>query len=261
MHPKKRFGQHFLRDKNIIQRIIQVIKPQPTDHIVEIGPGLGALTTELLPIVGKMDAVEIDRDLVIKLQAVCSKLGELHIHQMDVLDFLFVELTQKKHSLRVVGNLPYNISTPLIFHLLNEIDCIYDMHFLIQKEVADRIAAQSGSKKYGRLSVMVQYFCQAESLFTVAPESFYPAPKIQSTVIRLTPHAKIALPAKNKELFAQIVKQGFNQRRKTIHNSLKSLISTEQLAALNIDTNARAEQLTINDFVRIANLLVNPNCV
>ncbi len=260
MKPRKRFGQNFLQDQNIVQKIITAIAPQEGQHIVEIGPGFGALTTQLLPIVKTMDAIELDRDLIPKLQNTCSNLGQLNIHQADVLKFDFKKLgratgratSQSPVRLRIIGNLPYNISTPLIFHLLKQIDCISDMHFMLQKEVVDRLAAQPGTKIYGRLSVMVQYFCQVTKLFTVPPSAFYPQPKVYSAFVRLIPHKKIPIPAKDIKILENVVKQAFSQRRKTIQNSLKKLISSEQLINLNINPKLRPEQLSVEDFVKIS---------
>ncbi len=252
---RKRFGQNFLQDKNIIARIIAAIAPHKNEHIVEIGPGLGALTTSLLPIIKSMDAVELDRDLIPKLENICRDLGELTIHQADVLKFDFATLALAKNSLRIVGNLPYNISTPLLFHLLQQIDYIQDMHFMLQKEVAERIAASSGTKNYGRLSIMIQYFCEVEILVQVPPTAFYPVPKVDSAVVRLIPHKKIATPAKNIDNLEKLVKQAFSKRRKTLHNNLKGLITDEQLQQLGIDPQIRAERLEVADFVKLSNLL------
>jgi 16S rRNA (adenine1518-N6/adenine1519-N6)-dimethyltransferase len=255
--PKRRFGQNFLQDQNIVKKIITAIAPKKGQHMVEIGPGLGALTRELLPILKVMEVIELDRDLIPKLQNACTNLGQLNIHQADVLQFDFKKLLRATRrapgQLRIVGNLPYNISTPLIFHLLKQIDCISDMHFMLQQEVVDRLAAQPGSKTYGRLSVMVQYFCQVTKLFTVPPGAFYPAPKVYSAFVRLIPHKKISLPVTDSDMLEKVVKQAFNQRRKTIQNSLKKLISSEQLINLNINPKLRPEQLTVEDFVKICN--------
>jgi 16S rRNA (adenine1518-N6/adenine1519-N6)-dimethyltransferase len=248
--PRKRFGQNFLQDKNIIQKIINAIAPKKGDHIVEIGPGLGALTTQLLPILKTMDVIELDRDLIPKLQAKCKDLGQLNIHQADVLKFDFKKLDD---HLRIVGNLPYNISTPLIFHLLKQLDGILDMHFMLQKEVVERLAATPSNKNYGRLSVMVQYFCQVTKLFAVTPRAFYPVPKVESALVRLIPHKKVSLLARNTTLLEKVVKTAFSQRRKTIQNSLKALITQQQLIELNIDPKLRAEQLSVDDFVKISN--------
>ncbi len=253
--PRKRFGQNFLRDKNIIQKIIKAIAPKKTDHIVEIGPGLGALTVQLLPILKTMDVVELDQDLASKLQTICRNLGELCIHQADALRFDFKKLIRDKHLLRIVGNLPYNISTPLIFHLLKQIDYIRDIHFMLQKEVVQRLAAKPNCKNYGRLSVMVQYFCQVKELFTVSPRAFYPVPKVESALIRLVPRKKILLPAKNISALEEVVKLAFNQRRKMIQNCLKGLVSNKQFNNLNISPKLRPEQLSVEDFVKISNVI------
>ncbi len=252
---RKRFGQNFLQDKNIIKKIIAAIDPNENEHIVEIGPGLGALTKHLLPLVASLDVIELDRDLIPRLANNCRDLGELRIHQGDVLKFDFSTLAPSKHSLRIVGNLPYNISTPLLLHLLHQTDFIQDMHFMLQKEVAERIAAPSGIKNYGRLTVIVQYFCKVEILVQVPPTAFYPVPKVDSAVVRLVPHEKIALPAKNIANLEKLVKQAFSQRRKTLHNNLKGLITDEQLQQSGIDPQIRAERLEVADFVRLSNLL------
>lgn len=253
--PRKRFGQNFLQDKNIILKIIEAIAPIKTDHIVEIGPGLGALTVQLLPILKTMDVIELDRDLIPKLQTTCRNLGKLNIHQADALQFDFKKLVKNKQLLRVVGNLPYNISTPLIFHLLKQINYIRDMHFMLQKEVARRLAAKPNNKDYGRLSVMVQYFCEITELFTVGPHAFYPVPKVESALVRLVPHEKILLPVKDISILEKVVKLAFNQRRKMISNCLKGLVSNEQFNSLNIDLKLRPEQLSVEDFVRISNII------
>jgi 16S rRNA (adenine1518-N6/adenine1519-N6)-dimethyltransferase len=254
MQAKKRFGQNFLHDHNIIQKIIHVIEPKQSDNFVEIGPGKGALTTQLLPLVSKLDAVELDRDLIPELTANCSNYNNLTVYQADALEFN-IAILPKAQKARIVGNLPYNISTPLIFHLLDQIDEIEDMHFMLQKEVAERIAAKPNNKIYGRLSVMVQYFCQPELLFIVKPAAFYPIPKVDSCFLRLVPHKKIPHPVKDPNLLSKIVKQAFGQRRKTITNSLRSLIASDQLRQLDIDPKLRAENLSIIDFVKICNLL------
>ncbi len=260
---KKRFAQNFLHDQNIVQKIIAAVAPKKGEHVVEIGPGLGVLTAKLLPILKSMDVIEIDRDLIPKLQGACAGLGQLNIHQADVLKFDFKNLRATRvgaihgvgaiHELplRIVGNLPYNISTPLIFHLLQQIEYIADMHFMLQKEVADRLAAQPGTKIYGRLSVMVQYFCQVTKLFIVPPGAFYPVPKVYSAFVRLTPHKKISVPVKDTAILEKIVKLAFNQRRKMIQNSLKTLISGEELINLNINPKLRPEQLSVEDYIKI----------
>lgn len=260
--PKKHFGQHFLRDQQVIQHIIQVIDIQPADHLVEIGPGLGALTTSLLSLVTSLDVIELDRDLIPKLRNLCEKAsGKLNIYQADVLKFDFATLISTPSPLRIVGNLPYNISTPLLFHIIKNINIIKDMHFMLQLEVAQRLAAAPGSKDYGRLSVMVQYYCNVDLLFQVAPQSFYPAPAVDSAFVRLTPFVpnKRKFTAQNIDVFSNVVRAAFAQRRKTIHNNLKQIISADTLDAelrkLNIDPASRAEELTVEKFVQISNVL------
>jgi 16S rRNA (adenine1518-N6/adenine1519-N6)-dimethyltransferase len=254
MHrPRKRFGQHFLHDQAIIQRIIAAVAPQQSQHLVEIGPGLGALTFPLLQTINSLDVIEIDRDLIAELQAHAQ--AKLIIHQQDALKFDFATLATRG-SLRVVGNLPYNISTPLIFHLLSYAAVITDMHFMLQKEVVDRMVAAADSDDYGRLSVMVQYHCQVESLFDVPPESFTPPPKVNSSVIRLIPYTTLPFPAKNYDQFAALVKQAFSQRRKTLRNSLKKMIDEAGWQQANIDPQARPEQLTVEDFVRLTSVIL-----
>jgi 16S rRNA (adenine1518-N6/adenine1519-N6)-dimethyltransferase len=256
-YPKKNLGQNFLQDESIIQKIIAVIAPREHDHIVEIGPGLGALTLQLLTKVKHLDAVEFDRNMVLELQTHCALNPGLHIHQADALKFDFGALKKDARKLRIVGNLPYNISTPILFHLLKQLDDIFDMHFMLQKEVVDRLAAKHGNKTYGRLSVMVQYWCEVEPLLAVPPQAFYPVPKVDSLFVRLIPHKKISLVATNINNLELLVKQAFNHRRKTLHNCLKGLITDEQLTSLGFDLKLRPEQLSVNDFVRLSNLLEN----
>lgn len=252
MKPRKRFGQHFLKDQAIVEKIINSIRSRRKDRLVEIGPGLGALTFSLLPLLDKLDVVELDRDLIPILQQKSQIFGQLRIHQADALDFDFTQLTCVPHSLRVVGNLPYNISTPLLFHLLTQLAVIKDMHFMLQKEVVDRIAAPAGSRIYGRLSVMIQYHCEAKVLFEVPPEAFQPAPRVMSAVLRLVPRQPL-VPAKDLSLFAEVVKLAFNQRRKMLQNSLAPLLSAQVLQSLEISPQARPEQITVDSFVRISN--------
>ena len=254
MKPRKRFGQHFLEDQTIIEKIINSIRPKREDQLVEIGPGLGALTFSLLPLLDKLDVVELDRDLIPILQQKSQVFGQLRIHHADVLDFDFTQLTHVPHSLRVVGNLPYNISTPLLFHLLTQLAVIKDMHFMLQKEVVDRMAAPTGSRVYGRLSVMVQYHCEVQELFDVPAQAFRPVPRVMSAVLRLTPRQSSVL-AKNLSLFSEVVRLAFNQRRKMLQNSLASLLSVQALQTLDINPQARPEQISVDDFVRISNSL------
>jgi 16S rRNA (adenine1518-N6/adenine1519-N6)-dimethyltransferase len=252
---RKRFGQNFLRDHTVIDRIVRAIHPQPGDHLVEIGPGLGALTEPLLQALGRLDVVELDRDLIPRLQARFAGAGELRIHQADALRFDYRDLVQSDERLRVVGNLPYNISTPLIFHLIDQAQVIRDMHFMLQKEVVDRLAAPPDTADYGRLSVMVQYYCQVERLFTVPPGAFHPVPKVDSAVVRLVPHTALPVQVKDEAAFARLVAQAFSQRRKTLRNTLRGLVEADTMAALDIDPGRRAETLSLAEFAALANSL------
>ena len=252
---RKRFGQNFLHDQGIIHRIVLAIAPKPGQHIVEIGPGLGALTKEVLPLVGEMDAVELDRDLIKKLELMTESLGKLHIHSADALKFDFTSLVKDGEQLRVFGNLPYNISTPLIFHLCAHSELIKEMHFMLQKEVVDRMTAEPGSKRYGRLSVMVQYFCQVRCLFYVPASSFTPAPKVESAIVRLQPHRQKPHLAKDEKVLSKLVTTAFNHRRKTLRNAVKEMVTEEQLVASGVNPEARPETISLEQFVGIANLL------
>lgn len=252
-HARKRFGQNFLVDSNAIARIIDLIDPEPEDALVEIGPGLGAITRPLLERASRVTAVELDRDLPKKLRQHCAGAGELVLHQADALRFDFRQLVSDRR-LRIVGNLPYNISTPLLFHLFKTLDAIEDMHFTLQKEVVERLAAEPSSKQYGRLTVMAQYHCTVDYLFDLPPGVFRPVPKVDSAFVRLTPHRDdIPLRADDPALFARLVAQAFNQRRKTLRNTLRSLVDEPIFAAAEIDPGARAETLAVEDFVRLSN--------
>lgn len=251
--PRRRFGQNFLIDQNVIDRIVQVIAPKSGDHIIEIGPGLGALTKAILPRVGAMDVIELDRDLIPKLSAATADNAHLTIHQADALTFDFTQFAKQAHSLRIIGNLPYNISTPLLFHLILQRHVIKDMHFMLQKEVVERMCAEKGNKNYGRLTVMVQYYCKVEYLFTVNAHAFKPAPKVKSAFVRLIPQT-FSIMAKDLTTFNKVVSSAFMQRRKTLRNCLKNIVTAEQLETLHIDSNLRPEQLSVEDFVRISNV-------
>ena len=251
--PRKRFGQNFLHDPGIIQRIVNTIHPKPGQHLVEIGPGLGALTRPVLEEAGRLDVVELDRDLIPRLEAEFGPLGSLRIHSADALKFDFRSLAEAGEKLRVIGNLPYNISTPLIFHLLGQAEVIEDMHFMLQQEVVERLAARPGTGDYGRLSVMVQYHCRVERLFTVPPGAFYPPPKVYSAIVRLEPYPAPPYPASDPKLFARLVSQAFSQRRKTLRNTLKGLMDGDAISALGIDPGRRPETITLEEYVQLSN--------
>ena len=250
---RKRFGQNFLHDRHVIDRIVRAIHPKAGERLVEIGPGLGALTQPLLQAAGKLDVVELDRDLIPKLEQLCAGQGELVIHSADALKFDFCALAAGG-KLRLAGNLPYNISTPLIFHLLDQAQCIDDMHFMLQKEVVERLAAKPDTSDYGRLSVMVQYRCKVEKLFLVPPGAFTPAPKVDSAIVRLEPHA---VPPVDVDAAAleKLVAQAFSQRRKTLRNTLKGLLDAETIEAAGIDPQRRAETLSLEEFAALARRL------
>ena len=250
--PRKRFGQNFLHDPIVIERILHAIDPRPGEHLVEIGPGLGALTRPVLKAAGRLDVVEIDRDVIPLLREYCAEYGELRIHNLDVLRFDFTALTTG-HALRVFGNLPYNISSPLIFHLLEQLPVIHDMHFMLQREVAERMAAAPATEQYGRLSVMVQWRCTVEVLFSVGPGAFKPAPKVDSAVVRLIPHRQAPVQISDERRFAALVNQAFSQRRKTLRNALKGWLTAEEIASLAIDPMRRPETLSLADYALLSN--------
>lgn len=252
---RKRFGQNFLRDTGIISRIVACIRPQKGQRLVEIGPGQGAITEQLLEATGSLDAIELDRDLITGLRTQFFAYPDFKLHQADALKFDFNAFKGDGPALRVVGNLPYNISTPLIFHLLAARDAIADMHFMLQKEVVARLVATPGSHAWGRLSVMTQYFCQVDSLFDVPPEAFVPRPKVDSAIVRLVPYAQLPYPANDYTAFESLVRTGFSQRRKTLRNNLKGLLSADQITALGIDPARRPETLSLEEWVRLANTL------
>lgn len=250
--PRKRFGQHFLRDPGVLYRIVAAIHPKPGDRVVEIGPGLGALTRPLLAAAGELDVVELDRDLLEPLQAHCAGAGILRIHQADALAFNFAAMRSEGPLLRIAGNLPYNISTPLLFHLLDQIAHWRDSHFMLQKDVVDRMAAKPGEAAYGRLSVMLQYRCRVEPLFTVAPEAFRPPPQVWSSVVRLIPHETPPVTVQNEQRFAELVKLAFAQRRKILRNSLRDVLDIAQIEAAGIDPGARPETLGLEAFAALS---------
>jgi 16S rRNA (adenine1518-N6/adenine1519-N6)-dimethyltransferase len=251
--PRKRFGQNFLRDPGIVRRIVSVVDPKPSEHLVEIGPGRGAITVGLLQAAGRLDVIELDRNLVEPLARLCVDLGELRIHTADALTFELCRLAPSGKRLRLVGNLPYNVSTPLLFRLLDQSDCIFDMHFMLQREVVERIAAAPGSRVYGRLSVMIQAYCCVQPLFHIGPGAFTPVPKVESAFLRLTPMRPLPVAILDPPFLSRLVAAAFAQRRKTLRNSLKGLVEAELLIAQGLDPGQRAEELSATTFVRLAN--------
>ena len=288
--PRKRFGQHFLTDAGVIDAIVRAIAPQPDDLMAEIGPGLGALTAPVLRQIKRLHAIEIDRDVVARLKKTFPA-GRLVIHQGDALAFDFARIVEETRMveektaetvgasyssatspgadpaptataaapaapvLRVIGNLPYNISTPLLFHLADFSHLIIDCHFMLQKEVVDRMVAAPGSKVYGRLSVMLQYRFAMEPVLDVPPEAFDPPPKVESAVVRMIPRPAVERGAHDEVLLGEIVTQAFGQRRKTLRNTLKGRVTDEQFGAVGIDPGARAEEIDVARFVALTNLL------
>lgn len=252
---RKRFGQNFLHDAGVIHRILRAIHARPGEHLVEIGPGQGALTEGLIGSGARLDVIELDQDLVPLLKLRFGLNPQFGLHQGDAMKFDFASLVRAGEKLRVVGNLPYNISTPLIFHLLEHAACIGDMHFMLQKEVVERLAAEPGSGDWGRLSIMVQYHCRVEHLFNVGPGAFNPPPKVDSAIVRLVPHATLPHPAKDHRLLERVVREAFNQRRKTLRNTLKQLLPAAAIEAAGVDGSLRPEQLDLAAFVRLADQL------
>lgn len=249
---KKRFGQHFLDDTRLLSQIAECIYPREDDEIIEIGPGQGVLTELILGRAKKLDAIEIDRDLIQYLE---KKFPEPNftLHQGDILQFDLSSVLKSQHQHRIIGNLPYNISTPILFKLFNHLESIQDMHFLLQKEVVLRMTAKTNDKQYGRLSVMTQYFCRTQRLLDIPPEAFSPPPKVDSSVVKLVPHNTLPYKAHDFKNFSELVRDAFNHRRKTIYNSLKKKVSVEQLESINIKPTSRPQELSIDDFVRISN--------
>ena len=250
---RKRFGQNFLVDERLIHRIVRRIAPRADDNLIEIGPGKGAITGLLLEHCETLNVIELDRDLIPILLAQFAKYTEFNIHQTDALKFDFATLWRDQAPLRIVGNLPYNISTPLIFHLLSYQEKVQDMHFMLQKEVVQRLAAVPGDKNYGRLSIMAQYYCSVENLFEVPPESFQPAPKVDSAIVRLTPHTVLPHPVHHLSKLENLVRTAFSQRRKTLRNSLKALEVNFDDNNFTIDLTKRAENLSLLDYTTLCN--------
>lgn len=252
---RKRFGQNFLHDDYIIDSIVAAIAPQADDNIVEIGPGLGALTEPVAAKVNCLNVVELDRDLAERLEKHPFLRDKLNITQADAMQFDFGQLASEDKQLRVFGNLPYNISTPLMFHLFSFANKIKDMHFMLQKEVVNRLCAGPNCKAYGRLTVMAQYYCKVIPVLEVPPTAFKPAPKVDSAVVRLEPYDVPPFVAKSLKILNQVCSMAFNQRRKTIRNGLRDLLSAEQLQEIGIDTTKRAENITVEEYVNIANYI------
>jgi 16S rRNA (adenine1518-N6/adenine1519-N6)-dimethyltransferase len=260
---RKRFGQNFLVDTSIINQIVDCIQPQADDLMIEIGPGLGALTKRLLSRLNLLSVIELDRDIIPKLISNCiaadgSNKEKLVVNEIDVLQFDFAAFhsqhiveknTGPEKKLRIVGNLPYNISTPILFHLLDYRHLIQDMFFMLQKEVVDRIVSAPGNKHYGRLSVMLQTYCAAQALFEVPPSAFEPAPKVDSAILYLQPDLQFDQQIDNFSLYEKLVRQAFSQRRKTLRNTLKNICSSEQIEQAGLSPSQRAEELSIADFV------------
>ena len=249
---RKRFGQHFLTDPGVVDAILRAIGAQADDVVVEIGPGQGAITSELAAAAGHLHCIELDRDLVRQLRSRYDRETNVSIHEADALEFDYCSLGS---SLRVVGNLPYNISTPLLFRLLDHRHCIVDMHFMLQKEVVDRMAAAPGSKAYGRLGIMLGCYLEVESLFDVGPGSFDPPPAVMSAVVRLRPLPPGTYRIEDEDLLRRTVATAFSHRRKTLRNALKPVASESELRELGIDPGARPERLPVSAYVDLANYL------
>lgn len=250
--PRKHFGQHFLHDQNIIQKIISAIAPQPTDCFVEIGPGRGALTQPLLERVERLDVIEIDHELAGLL---ADRLADprLTVHQADALKFDFRQISAPHGFLRLAGNLPYNISSPLLFHILACGQLFHDAHVMLQKEVVARMTAAPGNKTYGRLTVALAARCKVKSLFDIKPGSFTPAPRVDSSFVRLLPDARQRSRIHDEALFDRTLRQAFNMRRKRLANALKGMITEAEIESLGIDPGFRAEQLTVDSFIELGN--------
>jgi 16S rRNA (adenine1518-N6/adenine1519-N6)-dimethyltransferase len=253
---RKRFGQHLLTNPNTIINIVKVIHPKKKDRLIEIGPGYGAITIPVLKSVDTLHAIEIDRDIAKEVTEKCKNIGNLIIHQGDVLHFNFNKLASKNKPIRLFGNLPYNISTPLLFRLLEFSDLIIDMHFMLQKEVVNRITASAGNSNYSRLSIMIQASYKVESLFDISPNEFSPPPKVNSSFMRLNPTDEYQKQIKDYKLFSKLVETAFQQRRKTIKNSLSNLATEEQLINANIQTSQRPQEISIPQYIKLSNELV-----
>lgn len=253
---RKRFGQNFLVDETVIDRIVRAIRPNPGERVLEIGPGLAALTRPLADEAEHLHVIELDRDLAARLRDDATLGPRLTVHEADALRFDFAALAAELGGpLRVCGNLPYNISTPLIFHLLEQPQAISDMHFMLQKEVVERLAAAPGCADYGRLTIMVQYHCYVEPVLMVPPGAFMPPPKVESAVVRLIPHRTKPVVADDEKLLSRICAEAFTQRRKTLRNALRNWVDDAMFDALGINPQLRPENLSVADYVAIANHL------
>lgn len=250
---RKRFGQNFLVDSDVINLIVNAIQPKKEDNLIEIGAGKGAITEAILDNCPSLKIIELDRDLVLILKNKFKNYDKCKIQQSDALEVDFRTFFSTGFPLRIIGNLPYNITTPLLFHLLECHEYISDMHFMLQKEVVDRISATPGNKNYGRLSVMIQYYCNVCPLFLVPPSAFSPSPKVNSMIVLLCPYKEIPHVAENLKFFSKLVRICFQQRRKTIRNSIKLLLSEKYIEKLNIDLTLRPEQLSVAQFVNLSN--------
>ncbi len=253
---RKRFGQNFLHDQSVIERIVRTINPAAEDNLVEIGPGLGALTLPLLKAAGTMTAIELDRDLIPKIEAAAEGVGDLTVRSGDAMKIDFTALSEEIGGpLRVIGNLPYNISTPLLFHLFKHKAVITDMHFMLQKEVVQRMASAAGEGHYGRLSVTTQYHCRVVQRFLVPPGSFTPAPKVDSAIVSLFPHVSPPVDCGSEKSLSTVVSSAFSQRRKTLRNSLRDLLDEKTIEACDIDPSIRPERVTLENFAALSRQL------
>jgi 16S rRNA (adenine1518-N6/adenine1519-N6)-dimethyltransferase len=252
IRPRKRFGQHFLHDPNVIARIVRAIDARPGQRLVEIGPGLGAITLPLLAQAGRLEVVELDRDVIPVLEERGRGVGELVVHSADALAFDFAALRGAGPRLRLVGNLPYNVSTPLLFHLLDAVDAVEDMHFMLQKEVVDRMAARPDTGDYGRLTVMLAARCRVEKLFEVGPGAFRPPPRVDSAIVRVVPHAAAPFALPDPARFARVVAAAFAQRRKTLRNALRGVVDEAGFAQAGVEPGRRAETLAPAEFAALS---------
>jgi 16S rRNA (adenine1518-N6/adenine1519-N6)-dimethyltransferase len=251
--PRKRFGQHFLHDRNVLDKIITTMAPADDDHFIEIGPGQGALTRPLLTKVARLDAIEIDRDLAKYLESEIND-PRFHLHRADALKFDFTDLPGPVEGMRLVGNLPYNISTPLLFRFLGQAEQFRDIHVMLQKEVVNRMSAEPGNRTYGRLTVALAARCRVESLFDIKPGSFTPVPQVDSGFVRLVPQASKRAGIASEPAFDRLINQAFSMRRKRVSNALKGLVSAAQLTAAGIDPGWRPEQIDVDGYIRLSNV-------